>query len=64
VLFIVYEGDPADPINQTMRSVEAVSEDGVWAMCPHAISVMLFDGDPDQVNWGEMRRGTSAWRFS
>jgi hypothetical protein len=61
--FIVYTGDPADPLCQVARAVEAASEDEAWGMFPYAITIQRFDpidpkwrrtGDPD---WEKLQGG-------
>lgn len=42
-IFLAYEGDPSDPMQQTVIAVEAEDEKMVLGMLPHAIAVQKYE---------------------
>lgn len=65
MIFIAYEGDPADPLNQRMKVVEAPSMEDAFAICPEAFTIQKWE-EPirqDPPNFRKLERWTPVWSF-
>lgn len=57
--FVVYTGEPSDPMRQRAYLVEAESEQGAWQKMPSAVCVQVFDetelpSEKSKDFWGDM----------
>ena len=60
-MYLVYEGDPADPMAQTVRSVEASSIEEAYEKNPRAICIQFFEEKEDSPSEKALKRGIKVW---
>lgn len=65
MLVVIYEGNPGDPLAQTMRLVRASSIEDAKERWPSAIMYQEFTMPKTQEppDIGKLRRGMPVWSF-
>lgn len=65
MLVVIYEGDPGDPLAQTMRLVRAESVEAAREAHPQAVMVQRYVKPvrQDEIDLRKLRRGMPVWRF-
>ena len=65
MLVVVYEGNPSDPLDQTMRVVRASSFEEAADKCPHAIFMQELETsrNQDMPDIRKLKRGMPVWSF-
>ena len=65
MLVVIYEGNPGDPLDQTMRLVRAASLEDARDKYPNAIMYQEFvmPSSQEPPNVGKLKRGMPVWSF-